>query len=1392
MDPIASSSSAPVTLFDGKREHYEDFKYSCKAILYEHNVGDVVLQPQQFAANVQAAVIAGNQQLHRDYVQMSNTAFRIIMSRCSPRVKEEFCRLTPDTNHFNPLTLWVFLQQQYGMSESARAIANNPYKAVLPVLRIRCDNKDRASVFVRTVVSKVKLAATDGRIATQIALLTGLAAQHILEELVSIPRYQAVSQPLMVLLATDQGLPDFTFLDHILSQVEQLDAIFPVKPAGASKFPGGGKKGDGGRVQQAAGGRPQHSPKVVDKRGGGGGHGGKVHSVSGGGGGGSDSTSVNFDCYLSPLASSSPPAPKPPTTKRQAIFLVDSGATHHCVREQSLFTEFRPGKHVVRVANGKSITGTGMGNVTVLVPAKDGQLVQVTMRDVFLVPSLANNIFSTNRFKSEHHVTLGPGTECALRIATHEIPLINEHGLVWLVASRLEKKKAASVNTSPAVPQTPAAQPVPSSAAAAPPAPQSPAVQSVPPPPPPSSTTSPPAAATSATSSTTGSAVPKPGTKQETISLQLFHERMGHVNFKDCKSLAAELGIKLTHTDVSVCDVCQICKQRKEPIPDLASRKAVKPGEVLHCDIKGPLDSAYNRAKYALVVVDEATRVCAVKPMQTKDQIVDALKFIITQFARFHGKRIDVKENAILHSDSEAVLKSKGMSEFLASRGITARASPPYTHERNGIVERAIQTLFNSVRVLLTQAKMDNKFWPIALQHAAYLHNRAPTQALGGRTPMQVLTGSCPSLSKLRTFGCKVFVKVDDSARRALDNKAREGIYVGHSDLSDSFRILVQTGNGRWDVVDSVHCKFDEASSVPAAAPVPAATAPTSAPTSAAQPAAQAPLLADRDPLLDDFDDAPPIISALFMDSDGITPTSYRAAMSSNESASWGSAIKSEIDSLHSNGTFEVVPQSEANGHKVLSSNWIFTKKDGAEPGSVRYKARLVARGDHQREGLDYNEVYSPVVNANTVRAFMAVAAEMDYELDQMDAVTAFLNAPLEEELFLRVPDGYPAVPAGSVLRLKKSLYGLKQAPRYWNKTLHDWLLSYGLQQSLIDPCLYFIPGKLWVAFWVDDFLVMASSVSEKDAFKSAISKQFKMHDLGAVNQFLGMTITRDRSLRVLGLQSTKHIDAMLERFGMLDAKPFKTPLPHKVILVPCAEDGSDRLPQGVPFRALVGSLLYVAMWTRPDIAFAVSQVARFQQNPSNNHWMYAKHILRYLKGTRTLGLSYAATGTPLVLRGFVDASYAEDLSTRRSQTGYVFTLGNAAVSWKSQLQSCVAQSSTEAEYLALAAATKEALFLRNLLGDLSTTAAGAPVTLFEDNQSTIKQASNLQSSARTKHIDVRHHFIKDHVARGDVVLEYLPTESQPADALTKNLDRVKVSSFRQSMLGDVSPESMV
>ena len=338
-------------------------------------------------------------------------------------------------------------------------------------------------------------------------------------------------------------------------------------------------------------------------------------------------------------------------------------------------------------------------------------------------------------------------------------------------------------------------------------------------------------------------------------------------------------------------------------------------------------------------------------------------------------------------------------------------------------------------------------------------------------------------------------------------------------------------------------------------------------------------------------------------------PRSYKEAKNTSFSQQWQEAIDREISSLTSKNTFQWVPESEARGKKLISSRWVFTTKplsssssleDNPVSESVRFKARLVARGDTQRPGIDYHEVYAPVFNASTLRAMLSIAVVEDLEIDQMDVVTAFLNAPLEEEIYLRVPEAFTPQP-GKVIRLLKSLYGLRQAPRCWNKTLQEYLISRGLQQSQVDHGLYFIPNKLWIAVWVDDFLIMARDKQLMQDFKLALSTKFEMQDLGPIHHFLGMEIMRDRTARTLSFIAKDKVDEILETYGMTEAAGVSTPLPAGCILER-HKPGEEVLSSSYPYREVVGSLNYLVTWVRPDLAFAVTQLARHQEKPTLRH----------------------------------------------------------------------------------------------------------------------------------------------------------------------------------------------
>lgn len=512
------------------------------------------------------------------------------------------------------------------------------------------------------------------------------------------------------------------------------------------------------------------------------------------------------------------------------------------------------------------------------------------------------------------------------------------------------------------------------------------------------------------------------------------------------------------------------------------------------------------------------------------------------------------------------------------------------------------------------------------------------------------------------------------------------------------------------------------------------------------------------------------VLLAASMAGDIMEPSTYKEAMASPQADQWQAASDDEYESLLANDTWDLLEPPP--GTKVIPSKWVFKIKRDANGNLDRFKARLVVKGFHQREGIDYTEVFAPTAKYVTFRAFMSVAAVKDLELRHLDIKTAFLNGILEEEVWMQQPEGYVQGGPHLACKLKRALYGLKQAPRAWHTRLHKELTSMGFTQSLADPGLYFafVNGvNTLLLIYVDDILVACSDSSIVDRFCKRLLSTFDGRDLGDASHFLGIAIQRDRVNRSIKLSQARMVRDLLAKFSMEDAKPRTIPISASLRL---SKDEGVPLDTAVyPYAGLVGSLMYLAIGTRPDIAYAVSLLARFMSAPTVVHFQAAKGVLRYLAATADYTLSFG--GTDLSLYGYSDADFAADVDTRRSVTGYVFTLGGGAISWSSKRQATVAASTTEAEYVAASSTVKEALWLRNLLADMG--AACSTVMLKGDNQAALKLLRNPISSVRTKHIDVAHHFVRERVARNEVSFTYLSTDKMVADALTKALPQDKL-----------------
>ena len=342
-------------------------------------------------------------------------------------------------------------------------------------------------------------------------------------------------------------------------------------------------------------------------------------------------------------------------------------------------------------------------------------------------------------------------------------------------------------------------------------------------------------------------------------------------------------------------------------------------------------------------------------------------------------------------------------------------------------------------------------------------------------------------------------------------------------------------------------------------------------------------------------------------------------ALSGEHSDLWKQAADSEYDSLLKNETRDLVPLP--SGRKPIGSRWVFKVKYGASGDVKQFKARLVAKGYTQKPGIDYEETFSPLVKFQSIRTLLGFAVQNDMLLHQMDVMTAFLNGTLEEDIYMEQPDCY--VEQGKedlVCKLRKSLYGLKQSPRCWNKAFTELMKSISFNQSTADPCIY-VQDTYIVAVYVDDLIIATKTPEEMQEVKQLQSSQFQMKDMGGLHYCLDTTIEQDTTEKSIGLYQKQYLLKMLKRFKVEDAKPVPTPADPNVRL--CKDDGVSKSVDSTTYQSMVGSLLYAAIATRPDIPHAVAVVSKYNSNPSEAHLTAVKRILRYLKGMLGITLKY-------------------------------------------------------------------------------------------------------------------------------------------------------------------------
>jgi hypothetical protein len=503
-------------------------------------------------------------------------------------------------------------------------------------------------------------------------------------------------------------------------------------------------------------------------------------------------------------------------------------------------------------------------------------------------------------------------------------------------------------------------------------------------------------------------------------------------------------------------------------------------------------------------------------------------------------------------------------------------------------------------------------------------------------------------------------------------------------------------------------------------------------------------------------------------------PATLREALAGPAAREWGAACQAEMDALTRMRTYELVPRSAMpHDRKTLKPKWVFALKHDAQGRITKHKARLVVRGFAQVPGLDYKETFSPVLRFSSLRILLALAAHHGWHVHQLDTNSAFLNGDLEEEIYMEQPEGYTAPGKEDwICRLLKALYGLKQGGCQWYKKICAVLTSLGFTQSRADPCVFILIRNNLICIlglYVDDKAIIGNNLEFIEHVKDRLKCEFDMKDLGEAEYILGVQIKRDHTQGTLSLSQRQYLLDVLSRFNMADCNPVSTPI-EAGLKLQHASPGDPRTD--APYQQVLGSLMYAACGTRPDLSFTVSYLSQFSSHPTQAHWAALKRVLRYVKGTVDLCLTYhrSRDGDGASIHGFSDSDYGNH---HRSVMGYTFILAKGAVTWSSNRIPNVTLSSSESEYIGLTNAAKEAVWLRSFFSELRFKLT-TPTLIYGDNQAAISIARNQQYHTATKHVAIKWHWIREVIESSEVKVEHVPTGDMTADIFTKGLERIK------------------
>ena len=1003
-------------------------------------------------------------------------------------------------------------------------------------------------------------------------------------------------------------------------------------------------------------------------------------------------------------------------------WVIDSGATQHMCNSKNIFSSFiefsAPSN--VEVGDGRSLSALGKGNISLKLNMPNDNIKSCILENVLYVPGLAYNLLSVPQIAKRDKKVIFYENECKI---------FDMKNTVLATGNKIGKLYILNCFQNIAV----------------------------------------------YCSNVSSSEI-------------LWHRRFCHLGMTNLRKLVTKELVRGIECDITkdsfLCNSCCDGKNHKVPFPVSESKSKHKVLDLIHSDVCGKLNpGSLGGGYYFVTFIDDASRYTWVYILKNKSDVFDTFKRWKTLVENLYEKKIKV-----FRTDNGGEYTSREFESYLVEEGIHHEKTIPKTPEQNGIAERMNRTLVEAVRCMLSDSKLPKTFWGEALSTAAYVRNRSPTVALQDMTPYEALNGHKPNVKHLRTFGCTSFVHIPKDERDKLDAKSKKCIFLGYGSTTKGYRLFnldtKKVFHSRDVIFDEFQCtSFEKESSKPD--------------EYEKYVEVEIPCEEERevkDTVIPEINEGelrrsvrerkPPNFYGEWVNvcsSESSEPTSVEEALNSPDSNKWKEAMKLEMESIARNNVWTLV--EPPRDRKPISCKWVFKKKIGSDGSVCSYKARLVAQGFTQKIGIDYEETFSPVVRFESVRTVLSLAAQHGLHVHHMDVSSAFLNGELSEELYMKQPDGF--VMKGKenlVCKLSKSIYGLKQSAKCWNSALDSYLKELNFKQSSSDSCIYTLISDddvCIIAVYVDDIIICCESLEYLSKMKSCLSTRFLMKDLGVLNYFLGVNIVQENNK--IFINQSVYANNLLKKFGFENCKPVSTPVDISLesTLVKATDD-SDIFDKE-KYQSAVGSLLYLSTKTRPDINYAVCNVAKYCSNPTTRHWCAVKRIFRYIKGTCDMGILYDSHNSSECI-GYSDADWAGDKSDRKSTSGYCFIMNNGLVSWRTNKQSCVALSTAEAEYVALAGAAQEAIWLKHLLSDMNFD-IGSPLLIKEDNQSAICLAQNPKDHPKSKHIDIKYHFIRELVINNEIKIEYCPTNDMLADIFTKGLTADKFVKLR-NMLG--------